>query len=96
MVIKQASNDIIAIEFTKDEILMVNQAFNEICNGIHFEEQEFVLKTGFERDEMTRLHDKLNRILIEHGMHDVIATEDYSGRSINRDRGGLSNESYKD
>lgn len=62
----------IALEFTKDEILMINQALNEICNGIHFEDEEFAIRIGFERSEVTILLNEIRKKIMEYNLHDTI------------------------
>ncbi|RBQ32825.1 hypothetical protein [Rahnella aceris] len=54
------------LRLTEDELLILNSALNEICNGISV--SEFDTRIGATRDEVTLLLEKIGQTL------DVIAT----------------------
>jgi hypothetical protein len=53
----------IAVALTEDELTMVNQALNEIANGIHISDSEFQTRVGFTRAEVRELLAKVNALL---------------------------------
>jgi len=50
---------------TREEIRIIHQALNEVCNGIHFEDSEFETRMGTERQTARLLMDKLKTIYEE-------------------------------
>ena len=46
-----------------DELLMLNNALNEICNGVHIHEEAFQTRLGFERNELRSLLAQINELL---------------------------------
>lgn len=54
------------LRFTENELLILNSALNEICNGISV--SEFDTRIGATRDDVTLLLEKIGQTL------DVIAT----------------------
>ena len=55
----------INISLTKEEIRIIHQALNEICNGMHIEDSEFETRLGTERKTATDLMKKLGEIYKE-------------------------------
>ncbi|HLB24456.1 MAG TPA: hypothetical protein VJP07_10205 [Dehalococcoidia bacterium] len=53
----------IVVSFTEDELAMVNQALNEIANGVHISEAEFQTRVGFTREEVRELLAKVHALL---------------------------------
>jgi hypothetical protein len=49
----------INVSLTKEEIRIIHQSLNEICNGIHFEDSEFETRVGTDRDTAIALMKKL-------------------------------------
>jgi hypothetical protein len=45
------------------ELLMLNNALNEVCNGVHIPDSEFQTRLGRERDEMRTLLDEINSVV---------------------------------
>lgn len=39
------------VEIDKDELLLINNAINEVCNGIHIDEWEFETRLGVSREQ---------------------------------------------
>jgi hypothetical protein len=35
--------------FTRDELVVINNALNEVCNGISFDDDEFQTRIGYSR-----------------------------------------------
>ena len=46
------SSQSITLEFSKEEIVLVCNALNEVCNGIHIEEEEFETRLGGPRERL--------------------------------------------
>jgi hypothetical protein len=51
----------INVILTREEIRVIHQALNEICNGIHFEDSEFETRMGTERQTARQLMLKLQK-----------------------------------
>jgi hypothetical protein len=49
----------INVSLTKEEIRIIHQSLNEICNGIHFEDSEFETRVGTDRYTAIALMKKL-------------------------------------
>lgn len=45
------------------ELIMLNNALNEVCNGIDIHDSEFQTRLGFERSELAALLDEMHRLL---------------------------------
>jgi hypothetical protein len=52
-----------ALTFTADELKMINNALNEVCNGIAFEDDEFQSRLGYQRPHMEKLLAKVAKAL---------------------------------
>jgi len=52
------------VELTKDELGIINNALNEVCNGIHLE-GEFDTRIGCSVDEARRLLGAVSKLLEE-------------------------------
>ncbi|HEX8399274.1 MAG TPA: hypothetical protein VF644_17700 [Pyrinomonadaceae bacterium] len=50
------------ISLTKEEIRIIHQTLNEVCNGIHFEESEFETRIGTDRDSARKMMSKLETV----------------------------------
>ena len=48
---------------SKDELRLLNNALNEVCNGVDIEEAEFVTRLGVERSEARRLLADLGKVI---------------------------------
>jgi hypothetical protein len=51
------------VSFTADELLIINNALNEVCNGIDFEDDEFSARVGFPREQVRQLLAKVRDLL---------------------------------
>ena len=61
MKITDVARSIASIELTADEIRIVNNALNGVCNGIHLE-GEFETRMGFSMAEAKRLLAEINKL----------------------------------
>ena len=43
------SSQLAHISFSQDELLVINNALNEICNGVHIDDPEFQTRMGVDR-----------------------------------------------
>ena len=50
----------IKMEFTDDELTMLNNCLNELCNGVHIEDWEFQTRVGWDRARVRSLLDKIH------------------------------------
>ncbi len=53
----------VAVTLTPDEILMLNQALNEVANGIQISDAEFETRVGFTRDAVRDLLAKVSALV---------------------------------
>ena len=49
----------ITVTLTEDELVMINNALNEVCHGLRIDDRELRIRTGFSRQEMVALLDRL-------------------------------------
>ena len=49
--------------FTHDELVILNNALNEVCNGLSFEDDEFQTRIGYSRAQAQNLLKKIARAL---------------------------------
>ena len=49
MILLDSSRTSVDIRLTQDELGMLGNALNEVCNGIHFEDSEFQTRIGSHR-----------------------------------------------
>ena len=52
-----SSDESITVRLSKDEVIILNNALNEICNGIAI--SEFHTRIGYEREEVEKLFNEL-------------------------------------
>ena len=43
------------VRLSKHELSLINNALNELCNGVDIEDAEFAIRLGAEREEMLNL-----------------------------------------
>ena len=60
--LKVERNEVV-ISLTEDELAIVNQALNEIANGVHISEAEFQTRLGFTRTEVRELLARVSALL---------------------------------
>jgi hypothetical protein len=53
----------IAVELSHDELMLINNALNEVVNGIHFGDDEFATRLGNSRAEAEKLLAKMGKLL---------------------------------
>jgi hypothetical protein len=51
------------IVFTHDELVVINNALNEVCNGIGFEDDEFQSRIGYSRALVRDVLKKVAQVL---------------------------------
>ncbi|MBR0737421.1 hypothetical protein JQ581_10820 [Bradyrhizobium liaoningense] len=51
------------LRVSKDELLMLNNALNEICNGVHIHEDAFQTRLAFERSDLRALLAEISGLL---------------------------------
>jgi hypothetical protein len=56
-----------AISFTRDELDLLNNVLNEVCNGVDIPDSEFATRLGSARNDVRRLLDKIHRALTRSG-----------------------------
>ena len=39
----------VTVQLSRDELVMVNNALNEVCNGVNIDDVEFVTRLAFDR-----------------------------------------------
>lgn len=52
----------INVLLTKEEIRIIHQTLNEVCNGVHFEDSEFETRIGTDRKTAVALMERLGEI----------------------------------
>jgi hypothetical protein len=62
MKIKSTGDRAITIEFTRNEIGIINNALNEVCNGIDLE-GEFETRMGCNKDDALRLLEVIHGLI---------------------------------
>jgi hypothetical protein len=50
-------------ELTRADLLLINNALNEVCNGVHIEDAEFQTRLGASREEARKLLQRLQALL---------------------------------
>ncbi|HYV35534.1 MAG TPA: hypothetical protein VE988_07515 [Gemmataceae bacterium] len=49
--------------FTHDELLVINNALNEVCNGLSFQDDEFQTRIGYTREVARKVLGKVGKAL---------------------------------
>ena len=49
--------------FTHDELVIINNALNEVCNGLSFGDDEFQTRIGYSRDMARKVLGKVAKAL---------------------------------
>lgn len=60
MVVLQTNEDGADIRLSGDELDMLNNALNELCNGIHIEDWEFQTRVGWDRRTVRGLLEQIH------------------------------------
>lgn len=59
MIVLKTHDDGADVRLSGDELDMLNNALNEICNGVHIADWEFQLRVGWDRMTVRKLGDQL-------------------------------------
>ncbi len=57
MIILKADDDGADLRLSRDELEMLNNVLNEMCNGVHIEDWEFRTRIGWHRATVRKLLD---------------------------------------
>ena len=49
--------------FTRDELVVINNALNEVCNGLSFDDDQFQTRIGHSRAMAQNLLKKISKML---------------------------------
>lgn len=62
MIVLGVAGGSVDVRLSADELVMLNNALNEVCNGVDdlANDGEFQTRLGFERDEVRRLLEEIN------------------------------------
>ena len=63
MLLKSTTRGRFLLDASESEVLLINNALNEVCNGVHIDDAEFSTRLGASRDEARRLLDLINGAL---------------------------------
>ncbi|WP_346229535.1 hypothetical protein [Microbispora maris] len=55
MEIIRATPDVIALILGREDVLAINNALNEICNGVHLDEWDFQTRMGVDREQARKV-----------------------------------------
>lgn len=59
----KVERDGIVVSLSQDELAILNNALNEIANGVHISEADFQTRIGFTRAEVRELLARVNILL---------------------------------
>ena len=51
------------IRFSNEELVIISNALNEICNGVEIDDVEFATRMGAEREEVRSLLESLGSLI---------------------------------
>ena len=63
MEIEHRTKDRANVTLTRDEVLLLNNALNEVCNGIAMTDDEFHTRLGVDRKHARALLKRLSQLL---------------------------------
>ena len=49
--------------FTREELVIINNALNEVCNGLSIEDNEFQTRIGYSREKAQKVLAKVGKTL---------------------------------
>ncbi|MEZ0073321.1 hypothetical protein [Planotetraspora sp. GP83] len=61
MEIEALTEDEVVLILSRDDVALINNALNEVCNGIHWDDAELRTRTGFTREEVRAALKLINR-----------------------------------
>ena len=56
----QLPDRMITLKLTRDELLLLNNALNEVCNGVYIDDAEFSTRLGASRNDARRLLERIH------------------------------------
>ena len=56
----EVTADGVTLTLSVDELMIINNALNEVCNGIHIADSEFQTRMAVERDEARAVLHRIN------------------------------------
>jgi len=62
MIVLRVNEDGADVRFSGDELDMLNNALNEICNGVRIEDWEFRTRVGWDRATLRALLDQIHEV----------------------------------
>jgi len=51
------------VRLSKDELILINNALNEVCNGFELDDAEFATRVGADREVVRRLLENLGSLI---------------------------------
>ncbi len=63
MIILNQKRNFADVRLSEDELALINNALNEVCNGVHIEDPEFRTRLGATREEARNLLSAVNQLL---------------------------------
>ena len=51
------------VSFTHEELVIINNALNEVCNGLSFGDDEFQTRIGYAREQARKVLSKVSKAL---------------------------------
>lgn len=51
------------VRFSNDELILISNALNEVCNGVEIDDAEFATRLGADREEVRRLLENLGSLI---------------------------------
>ena len=53
----------VVLEMSRGELILINNALNEVCNGLHMDEYEFQTRLGVSVEDARRLLRRIQALL---------------------------------
>jgi hypothetical protein len=60
MIVLKTGDDGVDVRLSGDELDMLNNVLNEMCNGVRIEDWEFQTRIGWDRNAVRRLLDQIH------------------------------------
>ena len=60
---KSTSSGKFLLDVSRSELILLNNALNEVCNGVHISDSEFSTRLGASRNQARRLLQDIGRAL---------------------------------
>ncbi|MGS2644352.1 hypothetical protein [Streptosporangium sp. LJ11] len=60
MEINAITEDEVVVILSRDDVSLINNALNEVCNGIHLDDADLHTRMGFRRDEIQAILKTIN------------------------------------